>query len=258
MRPIAIFFATVGDVTTVIVHTVYRSAMGLARTILFKLPGYVMAGIGKLGIKATNAGKSLKNYFSDTQSELWSEPTMGDLGETLSDGMESFAKGLGELMGNPLVDAFAKGLGELMGNPLVDAALIGFMVAGAIVDAVDPCNLKSEMDSNALNNIVENMNSVFQNSLSGNFTSTTLDGAQIIDEVWPIPYFADTYAQSFLDAYGMSGVNNTPCTKNVDCASPGSSGEVPGNQSFCQPSGYCSLPWKDSIQRERMMCYIQR
>jgi len=110
---------------------------------------------------------------------------MGDLGETLSDGMESFAKGLG----------------ELMGNPLVDAALIGFMVAGAIVDAVDPCNLKSEMDSNALNNIVENMNSVFQNSLSGNFTSTTLDGAQIIDEVWPIPYFADTYAQSFLDAY---------------------------------------------------------
>ena len=97
------------------------------------------------------------------------------------------------------------------------------------------------------------MNSVFQNSLSGNFTSTTLDGAQIIDEVWPIPYFADTYAQSFLDAYGMSGVNNTPCTKNADCASPGSSGEVPGNQSFCQPSGYCSLPWKDSIQRERMI-----
>ena len=239
MRPIAIFFAQVGDVATVIVHSVYRSAMGLARTILFKLPAYVMAGIGKLGIKAGNSMKSLKNYFSDSGSgsDLWFEPSMGDLGEGIADGMQSLAKGLG----------------KLMGNPLVDAALIGFMVAGAIVDAFDPCNLKSEMDSNALNNIVDNMNSIFQNSLSGNFTSTTLDGAQIIDEVWPIPYFADTYAQSFLDAYGMSGVNNTPCTKNADCASPGSSGEVPGNQSFCQPSGYCSLPWKDSIQRERMI-----
>ena len=199
MRPIVIFFAQIGDVATVIVHSVFRSAMGLARTILFKLPSYVMAGIGKLGIKAGNAGKSLKNYFSDSGSgsDLWKEPSMGDLGEEIADGMQSFAKGIGEFMGS---------------GP-VDAALLLFMVTGAIFDAIDPCNLKSEMDSNALNNIVDNMNSIFQNSLSGNFTSTTLDGAQIIDEVWPIPYFADTYAQSFLDAYGMSGVNNTPCTK---------------------------------------------
>ena len=85
----------------------------------------------------------------------------------------------------------------------------------------------------------------FTTACTDSLLQPTLDGAQIVDDTWPIPYFADTYAQSFLDTYGTTiDANPVTCRTDSDCPpSPGDS-KTPGSSVFCEPSGYCTVPWK--------------
>jgi len=250
LKALTIVTATLGDITITLVHNIFRLAVGLAKTVLFKLPGYVIGAAIKAGVKLTNAGIEARNFMADplgiykdfgSDIGAWSaitEPGMEEAGEAVVGGMKAVAEKLG----------FAWGYGGI-----ADSVLIGFQILGAVLDAWDPCKLKTELDSSALKSIQSKLNSVFHNSLYGQFTTTTLDGAQIVDDTWPIPYFADTYAQSFLDTYGTTiDANPVTCRTDSDCPpSPGDS-KTPGSSVFCEPSGYCTVPWKDSIQRKHM------
>ena len=254
LKALTIVTATLGDLTITLVHNIFRLAVGLAKTVLFKLPGYVIGAAIKAGVKLTNAAIEARNFmadplgiykdFGETDPGAWSaitEPGMEEAGEVVAGGMQAFTKGAGEWISSTL--SFLK----------IDSILIGFQILGAVLDAWDPCKLKTELDSSALKSIQSKMNSVFHNSLYGQFTTTTLDGAQIMEDIWPIPYFADTYAQSFLDTYGTAvDANPVTCRTDSDCPpSPGDS-KTPGSSVFCEPSGYCTVPWKDSIQRKHM------
>jgi hypothetical protein len=231
----SMLFMGLMDITLTVVRGIFQLGMSTAHLVLNKLPSYLI-GTGKIAV--TRAGKSIKNAMSEGSA------TGEESIETIAEASEAISKGLDTLSSVPLFTAV--GIGEVSIETLIGGIMLLLQVTGMIFDQWDPCNLKSELDNSALHAIQDQMNTAFAQQLKGQFTVTTIDGTQIAIDAWPIPYFADAYAMSFISDQGL---NNTPktCTTDTDCGPVGPAGIQP----ICGVSGYCPVSWKDSAQRER-------
>ena len=225
----SMLFMGLMDITLTTIRGIYQLGMSTAHLVLNKFPSYLI-GTGKILIK--RGGKAIKNAMS---GEKAAEEAAEEAAETITEASEVISKGL---------DVFAAGVESRL--DYLGWVMIAVQVLGMIFDQWDPCNLKSELDNSALHAIQDQMNSAFSQQLKGQFTVTTNDGTQIAIDAWPIPYFADAYAMSFILDQGLNKTSKT-CKTDTDCGPAGPAGIQP----ICGVSGYCPVSWKDSAQRER-------
>ena len=227
----SMMFMGLMDITLTVVRGIYQLGMSTAHLVLNKLPSYLI-GTGKILIN--RGGKSIKNAMAGEEA---AEEAAEESIETIAEASEVISKGL---------DVFADAFATSKGGKYLGLTLVALQILGMIFDQWDPCNLKSELDNSALHAIQDQMNSAFSQQLKGQFAVTTNDGTQIAIDAWPIPYFADAYAMSFILDQGLNKTSKT-CKTDTDCGPAGPAGIQP----ICGVSGYCPVSWKDSAQRER-------
>jgi hypothetical protein len=222
----SMLFGGLSDITLWLFRSIYRLPMTLAHLILNKLPSYLI-GSGK--VLLSRAGKAWSRGSSDAAAS--SIESGAEVSTEIAEASEAISSSL-----DLFVDASAGKVGLV---------LLALQILGMIFDQWDPCNLKSELDNTALHALQDQMNTAFAKQLKGQFAVTTSDGAKIPIDVWPIPYFADAYALSFISSQGM-GNGAKKCNVDSDCGPA-----FEGLQPICGVSGYCPVSWKDSVQRER-------
>jgi hypothetical protein len=183
---------------------------GIIGSKLLKPIGNLVKAIGEKGVskpiqeageEALEADVDTVSINMGTMAQITKEVVEEDAGLDIAEGatysagkysVEVMEKGMLEAVGDGLI-AMGDGIKTILDltDPAMEVMMVLQMI-GMIVDGMDPCNLKLQLDAGQLQTFTNSFNDTFRDTVMVKVEST-LDsyGRVSVNANWPIPYYAE-------------------------------------------------------------------